>query len=191
MILFDIEITENSQKLINTYIEELLKWNRAVNLIGRSTEKNIWETHIKDSLELFPYLESNECPDIIDIGSGGGIPAIPLSILLPKKKFYLTETDSKKLAFLEYTTNKLRINTLVIDINRGFIFEGMSLIISRAYSSIANIIKWGDKHAPGCLSYYLLKGRENVLKEELVQSGIKNYKIMPLEKGTLLIIENS
>lgn len=189
MLLFNIDITEEACKSLCNYVDELLKWNKSVNLIGRSTEENIWETHIKDSLELYPYLSVDDCPSIIDIGSGGGIPAIPLSIVLPLKKFYLTEVDSKKLAFLEFMTNKLGLNASVEDINRKFTFNDKSLIISRAFSSVANIIKWGFLHAPGCESYYLLKGRENNLMDEIGEAGVNNYRVVPLDKGNLLIIQ--
>ncbi len=189
MISYGIEFTDKYRKLIDTYIEELLKWNRTVNLIGRSTEEKLLETHIKDSLALYPFLENCICQNIIDIGSGGGIPAVPLSVLLPSKKFYLTERNSKKLAFLEFITKKLHINSCVVDINCGFIFREESVIISRAYSSTANIIKWSKKHAPGCSRFYLLKGREDKLLEETGDADIENFKIVHLEKGSLLIIE--
>ncbi|MGA2142201.1 MAG: 16S rRNA (guanine(527)-N(7))-methyltransferase RsmG [Brevinematales bacterium] len=190
MLLFNIEITDEARKSLQAYVDELLKWNRTVNLIGRSTEDNVWENHIRDSLELFPYLEADPCLTVIDIGSGGGIPAIPLSILLPGRKFFLTDRDSKKLAFLEIIAARLRLNASVIDINAGFIFRERSIIISRAYSSVKNIIKWAGVHAPGAVRYYLLKGVREGLMDELAEAGntALDYEIVSLVKGNLLII---
>lgn len=190
MLLFNIEITDEAHKSLQAYVGELLKWNRTVNLIGRSTEDNVWENHIRDSLELFPYIEADHCLTVIDIGSGGGIPAIPLSILLPGRKFYLTDRDSKKLAFLEYAAGMLRIKASVEDLNRKFIFGQECIIISRAYSSVRNIIKWADEHAPGAVRFYLLKGGREGLMDELAEAGnpALDYEIVPLVKGNLLII---
>jgi 16S rRNA (guanine527-N7)-methyltransferase len=181
-------LSADNENLIKTFIDELLKWNRGMNLIGKSTERDIWEKHIDDSLELYPYLEKDDCSSVIDVGSGGGIPAVPLSILLPKKRFYLTEVDSKKLAFLEFVTKKLILNTEVVDINGGFYFDGKSVIISRAYSSVKNIMDWAGLHAPGRQAFYLLKGREDSLKLELKDARVSEYELVKLGKGTLLII---
>ena len=61
-----------------------------MNLIGKSTEKEIWDVHITDSLELLAPLKADPSNIVVDIGSGGGLPAVPLSIMLTEKKFYLT-----------------------------------------------------------------------------------------------------
>ncbi len=75
--------------ILDEYLEELLLWNKSFNLIGKSTEKEIWKTHIENSLEILSFLENEDCPNVVDIGSGAGLPSIPLSIFLPKKIFYL------------------------------------------------------------------------------------------------------
>ncbi len=173
---------------LKIYTEELLKWNKGMNLIGRSTEKDFKEIHIKDCLALYQYLKKENIPDIIDIGSGGGIPGVPLSILMPDRHFYLTDVDSKKLAFLEFITKKLKLNADVIDMNRGFRFEKECVIISRAFSSVKNIVEWSEKHAPERTSFFLLKGREEQLEQELKETGLEQYELIPLEKGNLLII---
>ncbi len=184
-----MEIPPERENLIKAYLAELLKWNRGMNLIGRSTENDIWENHIRDSLALYPYLLRLNIRDVIDIGSGGGIPAVPLCMLLPDRKFYLTEVDSKKLAFLEFVAKKFSLNAEVIDINSGFCFDAESAITSRAFSSIKNIFEWAVRHAPGCSVFYLLKGKSGTVEDELTQAGITLYDLVNLDKGTLLIVD--
>ncbi len=181
----------SSKASLQIYIDELLKWNRGMNLIGKSTEKEVWETHIEDSLRLLPFLEKNICNNVIDIGSGGGLPAIPLSICMPQKKFFVTEVDSKKLAFLEFITKKLILNASVIDINKGFLFKEESVIISRAFSSIKNILEWARLHTENNSGFYLLKGREERVEEELEEAFIERSKIVRLQKGCVVIIEGN
>jgi len=73
----------DKERILKNYIQELLVWNKKINLIGRSTEANLWEVHIENSLELLPFLNDEDCESIVDIGSGAGFPSIPLSIFLP------------------------------------------------------------------------------------------------------------
>ena len=136
---------------LDAFIEELLKWNRKINLIGRKTEKSVREEHIDDSFMLMPFLQDDPVETVIDIGSGGGIPAIPLSIAIPEKHFILTDVNSKKITFLNWVIAKLDLNAEAVNVQNGFRFDGESLIISRAFSDIPTIVEWKDRHAPaGC-----------------------------------------
>lgn len=173
-----------------SYVSLLLEWNKGMNLIGKSTEPEVWENHIKDSLALLPFLEKEPVNNVIDIGSGGGLPAIPLSIFLPEKKFILTEVDSKKLAFLEFAVKKLGINARVEDINHEFVFQDECVVTSRAFSDIASILKWTIEHARNNKTLYLLKGRDEVVKKELEEAGSPDAVMHPLDKGCVVIIMN-
>lgn len=159
-----------------------------MNLIGKSTEPEVWENHVRDSLELLPFLKNSPVRNVIDIGSGGGIPAIPLSIMVPDKAFIVTDIDSKKLAFLEFTVKKLKLNVTVADLNRDFFFGKENLVTCRAFSEIANIMKWKNEHVANNRGMYLLKGREEVVQEELAQAGIRDAVIHKLEKGCIVEI---
>lgn len=173
---------------LTAYVSLLLEWNRGMNLIGKSTEKDIWDVHIRDSLELLPFIESSPVLHVIDIGSGGGLPAIPLAIFNPDKTFHLTEVDSKKLAFLEFAVKKLGLNARVEDINKTFLFKEESVITSRAFSEIANILLWAKEHTQKNKAFYLLKGKEETVKTELDKAGLKNAEVHPLDKGCIVVI---
>lgn len=176
--------------LLKQYVEELLLWNKGMNLIGKSTIESIWEKHIADSLELLPYLKADEAPVVVDIGSGGGLPAIPCAILNPEKQYIVTEVDSKKLAFLKFTVKKLKLNAEVADLTqKKYSFSDNACISSRAFSEVKNILEWRDAHAPKARNFYLLKGRDEVVQKELLAAGVENAEIVELTKGRIVIIK--
>ena len=93
------------------YKAHLIAWNKTHNLISKKQALNI-ESHIADSLIISSSLNKN----IVDLGSGGGFPGIPLAITNPDKDFYLIESNTKKSSFLLSTTSRLGLeNTSVIN----------------------------------------------------------------------------
>ena len=88
---------------IEQYIELLLSWNKTHNLISRTQTNNINE-HIEDSLSVLEHVGSV----LVDLGSGGGLPGIPIAIKAPQKKVILVESNSKGFVLLN-TTNKLNL----------------------------------------------------------------------------------
>ena len=173
---------------LETYVEELLKWNKKVNLIGRKSEGNVWSEHIEDSLALLPLLESETLDLVVDIGSGGGLPAIPLAVHLPKKHFILTDVVAKKLGFLRWIIAKLGLNAEVADLNQPFVSEKSCVITSRAFSELKNILTWQKHHAPYCKRFYLLKGTADNTRKECLHASVISFGLIKRERGSILII---
>ena len=97
--------------LLEDYKAHLAAWNKTHNLISKKEAQNI-EDHISDSLVISSLLKEN----IVDLGSGGGLPGVPLAITNPNKEFYLIESNTKKSSFLLHTTTRLGLeNTTVIN----------------------------------------------------------------------------
>lgn len=86
----------------------LLKWNAVQNLVSRETEKSLWTRHIADSLQVLPLLRATD-RGFIDLGSGGGFPALPLAVALKggAARFRLVEPTTKKVAFLRTVIREL------------------------------------------------------------------------------------
>ena len=98
------------QRDLESFAALLLKWNAVQNLVSRETEKSVWERHIVDSLQLLPLIErTGQGLRIMDIGSGGGLPAIPLAIALKGTgaEFTLVEPITKKVSFLRTAIREL------------------------------------------------------------------------------------
>lgn len=97
-----------------SYKRLLLKWNSKINLISPKTEASVWQRHIINSALFLEVFQNIGTKHIIDIGSGGGLPAIILAILLPQKNFYLIEKTSKKSVFLQMLKSELCLNNIHI-----------------------------------------------------------------------------
>lgn len=176
--------------LLDSYVDELLKWNKKVNLIGRKRADEIRELHIADSLFLLPYLRESEIKLWVDIGSGGGLPAVPLSIALPEHHFIMTDVVNKKLRFLEWVVAKLGLNADVSNPTgiQGNITDQPCGVISRAYGSIRELMEWSKRYTPNALEYYFLKGRVENAERELKEAGIERYRIDPQDRGSVVVI---
>ncbi|MBM3535013.1 MAG: 16S rRNA (guanine(527)-N(7))-methyltransferase RsmG [Alphaproteobacteria bacterium] len=95
---------------LRLYASLLARWQRAVNLIGKSTAADIWERHFLDSAQLYPYLA--EGPGLVDFGSGAGFPGAVLATL-GVKDVHLVESDSRKCAFLRELDRQLGLGMTI------------------------------------------------------------------------------
>lgn len=106
------------QRDLESFAALLLKWNAVQNLVSRETEKTVWDRHIVDSLQLLPLIDHRGALElnVIDIGSGGGLPAIPLAISLKGTGalFTLVEPISKKVSFLRTAIRELGLPAKVL-----------------------------------------------------------------------------
>ncbi|MFZ4124861.1 MAG: 16S rRNA (guanine(527)-N(7))-methyltransferase RsmG [Rickettsiales bacterium] len=87
-----------SRETLKKYVQLLLKWNQKINLIGPSTESEIWERHIQDSLQIVPLIPKDAI-SIVDLGSGAGLPGLVVASQL-SIPITLIERDQRKCAFL-------------------------------------------------------------------------------------------
>lgn len=127
---------ETQQKLID-YIYLLERWNSVFNLTAiRDLNEMVW-LHLIDSLAIAPYLHGNR---IIDVGTGAGLPGIPLALTHPDKHFVLLDSNSKKTRFLVQACAELGIKNIQVEHSRCEDFQpslGFDTIVSRAFSAIA------------------------------------------------------
>lgn len=123
---------------IVAYLQLLHKWNKAYNLTAVRDPQEMVTRHILDSLSIASYLKGTR---ILDVGSGAGLPGIPLAITHPQLEFSLIDSNNKKIAFLNHLVLNLKImNVKVIharveDYKPHHCFDS---IVTRAFSSLAN-----------------------------------------------------
>ncbi len=103
-----ISFTEHQTEAFLFYLEELKRWNKAYNLTGLKTDREIIIKHFFDSL-LFLKALPEHVRSLADIGSGAGFPGIPLKIMYPDPVVYLVEPSKKKAAFLRHVCKQLRL----------------------------------------------------------------------------------
>jgi len=92
------------------YKSSLLKWTARVNLIGPEARENL-DDHIAEAVAAAELLKPRG--EVLDFGSGGGLPAIPMAIVSPEARFHLVEADQKKWAFLKHVVRECGLNSLV------------------------------------------------------------------------------
>lgn len=169
----------DQQKAIIEFQSQLISWNKTHNLISKNQAKNIKE-HVDDSLLVGPHLSN----DIVDLGSGGGLPGIPLAIAYPEKNIYLVESNTKKSSFLLNATSRLNLeNTTVInkrleDVDPAELPKSYD-IVCRAVGSSSSIIEISKKHLEHSdVKLKLMKTLEQFNEEAIPP----NYKVKEIHK---------
>lgn len=109
-----VEFDDRKIIMLNRYISLLIQYNSRLNLISAGDEDHIFQKHILDSMEVIPLLDVESSPTILDAGSGGGLPGIPIAIALPGLKITLLERSSKKFEFLTMVQRKLEPENIII-----------------------------------------------------------------------------
>jgi len=156
------EKLETFEKLFEIYFEI----NKKINLISRKDFENFYLHHIIHSLSItkFDLIKKNNTK-IIDLGTGGGFPGIPLAIYFNKNNFILVDSIKKKINAVNNIIKKINLkNTNCINDRAENLNENADVIISRSVSSVDNIIEWTKSSLKTNGKLILLKGG-NVNKE--------------------------
>lgn len=174
------------------YLLLMQKWNQVYNLTALRTLDEMIVQHIFDSIAILPYLTGGT---FIDIGTGAGLPGIPLSILLPEQQFTLLDSNSKKTAFLVEVKATLRLNNINVACQRVEDHQGQyEGILSRAFSSLKDFINASRHLLKVGGHWYAMKGPQ--YSDELAEmpglrADVKSLAIPYLPKERfLLIIQN-
>lgn len=148
---------------LQTFHDILLKWQKAINLISSNTIQEVWHRHIADSIQLIPHIPKGT-KSIVDLGSGGGLPAIVLAVALKNTdvKITMIESDNKKCVFLQECIRKLGLNAVAINDRIEKIKEKHSLdfdlATARALASTDNLLEFCNEL--GVKKCLFLKGKQ-------------------------------
>lgn len=163
------------QKKINLikYASLVMDYNKKINITGALNIEDFIKEHIIDSLLALNIFENYN--NIIDIGSGAGLPSIPISIIYENKKFTLCESKNKKSEFLNIVKKELSLKNIEIKNSNVYeIKEKYDTITARAFSDIKTLLKIFKKLKNKNSVLIAYKGKSDKIKEELEE--IKNIE---------------
>lgn len=181
-----ITLPENQQQQLASYVALLHKWNKAYNLTSVRNPEDMLVRHILDSIVVEPYLEGNR---FIDVGTGPGLPGIPLAIIRPDAHFTLLDSLGKRIRFLHQVKHELKLDNVTPVQSRVEEFPAeppFDGVISRAFASLTDMVNW-CQHLPGESGhFYALKGIRPddeiaVLPEQFVVEDIIRLTVNNLE----------
>ena len=136
--LNDIQI-EQFSKLKKIYSD----WNNKINIISRKDIDNIYERHVLHSLVIAKFIKFNKGTTVLDLGTGGGFPGIPLSIIFPEVNFILVDSIRKKIVVVDEIVNELRLINVKSEWSRAENLDyKYDFLVTRAVAKMSFLIEW-------------------------------------------------
>jgi len=178
------------------YENYLIKSNKTLNLIGKSTINEIWLRHFLDSSQVIDFIDKNT-NSLIDLGSGAGFPGLIIAILAKDRKIRLNvrlvEKSPKKASFLREIANYLKLNVEVLNINALTHTKKLEadIIVARAFKPLKIILQFLDKNTENWKKVFLFLGKTG--QDELLRASkswyIKYKQRMSVTCSDSIVIE--
>lgn len=134
---------DDNQIMKLSLFEKLIKdWNKKINLVSRKDVENFQLNHILHSLSISKLISFSPKTNILDLGTGGGLPGIPLAIIFPQAEFHLIDRKEKKIKVVNKIINELKLTNVKADSSDvKYMNTKYDFILNRAVSSTENIIR--------------------------------------------------
>jgi len=160
----------NEQQLYQfTALGDLYReWNEKINVISRKDIDHLYEHHVLHSLAIAKYNPFRGSMEVLDFGTGGGFPGIPLAIMYPDVKFTLLDSVAKKIRVVSEVAAALKLENVDVVHSRAEDYKGRyDLIVGRAVSTLSQMIAW-SKHLVPSQEWIMLKGGDaNEIRKEI------------------------
>jgi 16S rRNA (guanine527-N7)-methyltransferase len=187
----DQPLPEGTAEKLGVLIDELLRWNRKINLTAIRDRNEMITTHLLDSLVAAPLLQGET---ILDVGTGPGFPGLPLAIVQPERQFTLLDSNNKKIMFAQHAARMLDLGNVVAVKARGEDYapgHGFDTVIARALAALPKLVEIAGHHVREDGVFVALKGRypeeelEQLVQLELPWSHtVAELDVPGLERGS-------
>ena len=190
-------VSRETIEKLNIYNHFLLENNKLLNLIGKTTENNVFSRHFTDSAQIYDLIDDKS--QIIDIGSGAGFPGVIIKIMMDSKKIegnvVLLDKSPKKCKFLDDLSKKLGLKVEIKNVKlEHYKFDKISTIISRAFKKVIETIDILFKNNDKIRSIILMKGKTYQHEVEEVKKkytfDLKKFRSITSDESYILKISN-
>lgn len=140
MAAMNLSCNSQQRERLLEFLKLLRKWNRVYNLTSIQNPAQMVPLHLLDSLAILPHLQGSR---VLDVGTGAGLPGIPLAILAQDKQFALLDSNSKKTRFVQQAVIELALDNITVEHARIEQFQtaqGFDSILARAFASLPEIV---------------------------------------------------
>jgi len=190
-------VSRETIEKLNKYKDFLLSSNKSLNLIGKTTENQIFIRHFADSAQIYDLIEDKS--EIVDLGSGAGFPGVILKILMDNKKIAgnitLIDKSPKKCKFLQDLSDKLGLTLKIVNLKiENFKFNKISTIVSRAFKKTVDTIDIILKNNDKIRNIILIKGK--TYQQEIEEAkkkytfDVEKFRSVTSDESYILKISN-
>ncbi len=137
------ELNQEQLEQLHVFGEHIQFWNDKINVISRKDIDNVMEHHILHSLYIKRVIRFKEKAKILDLGTGGGFPGIPLAICFPQTKFHLIDARAKKISVVKEAIEKLNLNNVTAEhIRAEELKTKYDFVVTRAVAKLDKLMSW-------------------------------------------------
>jgi len=184
-------ISDMQGKLLTNYVQLLLDWNQKVNLISRKDTEHVWRNHILHSLGIVFHEKLPEHGHFLDVGTGGGLPGVPLAIMFPHAQFVLCDSIAKKITAVTSMIESLALPNVTCRTMRAEdlskvtdIISNVDVICARAVTHLKDLVKWSaplaKRNGSSCLLAWKGGDVTDECREVAAVKMVKELRIYPL-----------
>ncbi|AHG74494.1 Ribosomal RNA small subunit methyltransferase G [Mannheimia sp. USDA-ARS-USMARC-1261] len=181
----NINLPDQQKAQLVDFVRLLDKWNKAYNLTSVRNPDEMLVKHIMDSLVVSQHLQGEK---FIDVGTGPGLPGIPLAIINPDKQFVLLDSLGKRITFIKNALRELGIQNVIPILSRVEEYQEQQFdgVLSRAFASLDDMVNW-CYHLPNENGkFYALKGVYDETEVQAVKKDIELVEVIELQVPELI-----
>ncbi len=175
----DLDLSDAVRDRLIAYVELLARWNAAYNLTAVRDPGEMVARHLLDSLAIAPHVGGTT---LADLGSGAGLPGIPLALVAPERQVTLVDSNGKKARFLREAVRALKLaNVRVIEGRVQDVPGQFDCVTARAFATLADMLNWagGLLADGGC--WLAMKGKVDEAEIAAVPAGFRVERIVALQ----------